>query len=80
MAVRNGVLSPASLKMEEAIEAVLEGSPIVPDNSTFIDADSPSLDREMRWAADKGSSAVVVSQDGSMKIIPPEEILGADAA
>jgi len=80
MAVRNGVRSPASVKMDEAIEAVLEEKPIVPDKSTFIDADSPNLDSEMKWAADRGNSAVVVSPDGSMKIVPPEEILGADAA
>jgi hypothetical protein len=80
VAVRNGVLSPASLKMEEAIDGVLEGSPIAPDKSMFIDADSPNIDREMRWAADKGNSAVVVSPDGSMRIVSPDEILGADAA
>ena len=80
MAVRNGVRSPASVKMDEAIEAVLEEKPIVPDRSTFIDADSPNLDDEMKWVAGKGNSAVVVSPDGSMKIVPPEEIFGVDAA
>jgi hypothetical protein len=80
MTVKNGVQSPASRKMDEAIDAVLEGSPIVPEKSMFIDADSPNIDREMKWAADKGSSAVVVSLDGSMRIVSPGEILGADAA
>ena len=80
MAVKNGVRSPASVKMDEAIDAVLEGKPIVPDRSTFIDADSVHLDDEMKWAAEEGNSAVVVSTDGSMKIVPPEKLLGADAA
>lgn len=80
MTVKNGVLSPASRKMEEAIDAVLDGSPIVPDRSTFIDADTPYTDREMKWAAEEGNWAVVVSPDGSMRILSPEEILGADAA
>jgi hypothetical protein len=80
MAVKNGVRSPASVKMDEAIDAVLAGSPIVPDSSTFIDADSAHLDEELKWAAKEGNAAVVVSADGSMRIRSPEEVLGADAA
>jgi sirohydrochlorin ferrochelatase len=80
MAVKNGVRSPASVKMDEAIEAVLEEKPIVPDKSSFIDANVPSTDREIRQAAERGYSAVVVSPDGSMRIVSPEQVLGADAA
>lgn len=78
--MENGVQSPASLKMDEAIEAVLAGKPIVPDKSTFIDANTPHTGREAKRAAEKGNSAVLVSPDGSMRILLPEEILDADAA
>jgi hypothetical protein len=45
LTVENGVQSPASLKMDEAIEAVLAGKPIVPGKSTFIDANTPYTGR-----------------------------------
>lgn len=80
---RDGVLSPASKLMDEAIEKDLEGRPIVPERSTFIDADTPHTDQEVRWAAEKGSSAVVVAPDGSIRsILSPEDVLGGgrDAA
>jgi hypothetical protein len=80
MTVRNGVESPASRKMEEAINAVLEEKPIAPDRSSFIDADTPFTEREMKKAAKKGYSAVVVHPDGSTRIYSPDEIQGADAA
>jgi hypothetical protein len=79
MAVKNGVLSPASVKMDEAIERAIEEKPIVPERSSFIDADTPYTDREIKRAAEKGHSAVVVSPDGSARIFSPEEILGKDA-
>jgi sirohydrochlorin ferrochelatase len=80
MAMKDGVPSPASLKMDEAIEAVLEEKPIVPDRSSFIDADTPSTKDAIERAAKKGYSAVVVYPDGSTHIRSPDEILGADAA
>jgi hypothetical protein len=80
---RDGVLSPASKLMDEAIELAIEGRPVVPEHSAFIDADTPHTDQEVRWAAEKGSSAVVVAPDGSIRsILSPEEVLGGgrDAA
>ncbi len=79
MAVKNGVQSPASLKMDEAIERAIEEKPIVPEQSSFIDADTPYTEDAIEQAAGKGYSAVVVSPDGSMQIISPEEILGSDS-
>ncbi len=76
MTVKNGVQSPASRLMDEAIEAAIEERPIVPERSSFIDADTPYTEREMRRAAERGSSAVLVSADGSIRILTPEEILG----
>lgn len=82
MTVTNGVQSPASLKMDEAIERALEEKPIVPEQSSFIDADTPHAEDAMKQAAGKGYSAVVVYADGSTRIYSPEEIRGgaADAA
>lgn len=78
MTVKNGVQSPASLKMDEAIERALEERPIVPERSSFIDADTPHTEDEMTRAAKRGYSAVVVSADGSTEVYSPEEILGSD--
>lgn len=64
--------SPASRVMDEAIElAIAEESPY-PEASMFIDADTPYTEREIAEAFDKGLAAVVVSADGSIRIIPIE--------
>ena len=78
MAVKNGVQSPASLKMDEAIELAIEERPIVPEQSSFIDADTPYTEDAKKRAAEKGYSAVVVYADGSTRVYSPEEILGPD--
>lgn len=80
MTVKNGVLSPASQKMDEAIERAIEEKPIVPDRSSFIDAGTPHTEGAIKRAAEEGYSAVVVDSDGSISVYPPEEILGPDAA
>lgn len=79
---KDGVLSPASKLLDEAIERDLEGKPIVPERSSFIDADTPYTDREIKRAAENGYAAVVVSADGSKRILSPEDVLGGgrDAA
>jgi hypothetical protein len=64
--------SPASRVMSEAIElAIAEKSPY-PEASMFIDADTPYTEREIAEAFDKGLAAVVVSANGSVRIIPIE--------
>ena len=68
--------SPASEVMHEAIElAIAEKSPY-PEASKFIDADTPYTEREIADAFDKGLAAVVVSADGSIRIIPIEAAAG----
>ena len=58
--------------MNEAIElAIAEESPY-PEASMFIDADTPYTERQIAEAFDKGLAAVVVSEDGSAKIIRSE--------
>lgn len=80
MTVRNGVESPASRKMEEAIDAVLEEKPIVPDCSSFIDADTAFTEKQMKRAASEGYSAVVVYPDGATRVYSPDEVLGSEGA
>lgn len=71
--------SPASKVMSEAIElAIAEESPY-PEQALFLDSDdahAPNGKREMERAARDGSSVVLVSPDGDIQVIPPEEILG----
>lgn len=68
--------SPAGKVMDEAIElAIAEESPY-PEQAFFLDAHTPHAEREMERAARDGSSVVLVSPDGEIQIIAPEEILG----
>lgn len=76
--------SPASQVMSQAIEmAIAEESPF-PEKALFLDADVPCERREseMARAAGDGMSVVLVSPDGSTRVLSPQEILGgaADAA
>ncbi|MEX2449097.1 MAG: hypothetical protein WD404_10205 [Solirubrobacterales bacterium] len=80
MTVRNGVTSPAGKKLDEAIERAIEGWPIVPERAAFIDAGTEYTEREMRRAAENGNAAVLVFADGSMQIVPSEEIQGRKPA
>ena len=67
--------SPASKVMSEAIElAIAEESPY-PEQALFLNAGTPHADREMERAARDGYSVVLVSADGDIQIIAPEEIL-----
>ncbi len=75
--------SPASKVMHEAIElAIAEESPY-PEKALFLDtgdAHGPNGEREMERAAREGYSTVLVSPDGGIQTIAPEEILGAAPA
>jgi hypothetical protein len=64
--------SPAGRVMNEAIElAIAEESPF-PKASAFIDANTPSTERQIAKAFSKGFAAVVVSEDGGTQVIRPE--------
>jgi hypothetical protein len=76
MTVDSGVQSPASKLMDEAIERAIEEKPIVPERSSFIDADTPHTERRIMQAAERGYAAVVVYADGSKRVISPDEALG----
>jgi len=66
--------------MDEAIELAIEERSPYPERSTFIDADTPYTDREMKRAAQRGQSVVLVSPDCSTRVLEPAEILGSGAA
>jgi hypothetical protein len=62
--------------MNEAIELAIEERSPYPEQSAFIDADTPFTEREMKRAAEDGYSVVLVSPDCSTRVVAPEEILG----
>lgn len=64
--------SPAAKVMNEAIELAIEGHSPYPERAAFIDADMPSAGHDIERAADDGLSIVLVSADGSTRILGPE--------
>jgi len=64
--------SPAGKVMDEAIDLAIEGRSPYPDKSAFIDADTPQAGHEIQRAADEGRSVVLVSADGSTRVLRPE--------
>jgi hypothetical protein len=61
--------SPAARVMDEAIELTIEGRSPYPERAAFIDADTAEVGREIERAADEGLSVVLVSADGSTRIL-----------
>ncbi|HEX5610450.1 MAG TPA: hypothetical protein VFX45_10215 [Solirubrobacterales bacterium] len=68
--------SPAGKVMDEAIELAIEGRSPYPERAAFLDADIPTLEKEMRRAAREGMSIVLVSANGDKKVLLPETVLG----
>jgi hypothetical protein len=64
--------SPAAKVMDEAIDLVIEGRSPYPERAAFIDADAPSAGHDVERAADEGMSDVLVSSNGSTRILKPE--------
>lgn len=64
--------SPAAKVMDEAIDLAIEGRSPYPEKAAFIDADVPSAGHAIERAADQGLSVVLVSADGSTRILNPE--------
>lgn len=64
--------SPAAKVMDEAIELALEGRSPFPERAAFIDADTPSAGHDIERAADEGLSVVLVSADGSTRVLKPD--------
>ncbi|MGN6201683.1 MAG: hypothetical protein ACTHNY_04695 [Solirubrobacterales bacterium] len=68
--------SMASKAMDEAVELAIEERSPYPDRSAFIDADTPDTAKEISLAADEGYAIVLVSGDGSKRILQPQEVAG----
>lgn len=64
--------SPAQRIALEAIELAIEGRSPYPDTATFLDADEPEVGKWIRRAVDDGRAVVLVSQDGSTRILRGE--------
>ena len=64
--------SPAAKVMDEAIDLAIEGRSPYPEKAAFIDVGAPSAGRQAKRAADQGLSVVLVSADGSTRVLRPE--------
>lgn len=64
--------SPAAKVMDEAIDLAIEGRSPYPERAAFIDADALSAGHDIERAADEGFSVVLVSSNGSTRILKPE--------
>jgi hypothetical protein len=64
--------SPAAKVMNEAIDLAIEGRSPYPERAAFIDADTPFAGHEIERAADEGLSVVLVSADGSTRVLKPD--------
>lgn len=70
--VTKNAQSPAAKVMDEAIELSIEGRSPYPEKAAFIDADAPSAGHAIERAADQGLSVVLVSADGSTRVLRPD--------
>jgi hypothetical protein len=58
--------------MDEAIDLAIKGRSPYPEQAAYIDADAPSAGHAIERAADQGLSVVLVSADGSTRVLRPE--------
>jgi hypothetical protein len=61
--------SPAAKLMDEAIDLAIEGRSPYPERAAFVDVDAASAGHDIERAADEGLSVVLVSADGSTRIL-----------
>jgi hypothetical protein len=64
--------SPAMRVMNEAIELAVEERSPYPERAAFIDADTPKTAAAIKRAFDERRAAVLVSADGSIRVLLPE--------
>jgi hypothetical protein len=64
--------SPAAKVMDEAIDLAIEGRSPYPERAAFVDVDAPAAGHDIERAADEGLSVVLVSSDGSTRVLKPE--------
>ena len=73
MSTNNGD-SPAVRVMEAAIELAIEDRSPYPERAVFIDVDSPCVGVAIKRAIDEGRAVVLVSADGSKRILRAEPV------
>jgi hypothetical protein len=64
--------SPAARVMREAIELAIQERSPYPEKAAFIDADEPSVGVAIKRAIDEDRAVVLVSADGSTRILRAE--------
>lgn len=64
--------SLAAKVMDEAIDFAIEGRSPYPEKAAFIDADAPLAGHAIERAADGGLAIVLVSADGSTRVLRPD--------
>lgn len=64
--------STAAKVMDEAIDLAIDGRSPYPERAAFIDASTPSAGHDIERAADEGFPVVLVSADGSTRVLRPE--------
>lgn len=68
--------SPAVKAMDEAIELAIEERSPYPERAAFVDADSPRTGAAIKRAVDEDRAVVLVSADGSTRILHAETVRG----
>jgi hypothetical protein len=63
--------SPAAKVMDEAIDLAIEGRSPYPERAAFVDVDAPAAGNDIERAVDEGLSVVLVSSDGSTRVLKP---------
>jgi hypothetical protein len=63
---------PAAKVTDEAIDLAIEGRSPYPEKAAFIDADAPRAGHAIERAADQGLPVVLVSADGSTRVLRPD--------
>jgi hypothetical protein len=64
--------SPAAKVMDEAIDLAIEGRSPYPECAAFIDVGAPAAGHDIGRAADEGLSVVLVSSNGSTRVLKLE--------
>lgn len=68
--------SPAMRVMQEAIELSIEERSPYPERAAFLNADWPKTPESIKRAFDDGKAVVLVSADGSTRVLLPESVRG----
>ena len=62
---------PASVALDDAIGASLDGRELFPDGAMFINGDEPYIGRAIASAAKEGRPVVLCFADGSRHVLQP---------